>query len=169
MKKLDFYITGLPRSKTAWFANYFTFGESFCFHEMLSYDYVIPKGFSKIGNSGCDCLIYQDELIQHNPQAKWVFVNRDPLEVRSSLIKATRVNSDAITRSNQVFLDKLSSLRSKAEVFDIPFNFNEEKIIELHRYLSLDYFPDRYYILRDLKVEISREKMSALMKENGLT
>ena len=28
-----FFITGLPRSRTAWLANWFTYGHTFCFHE----------------------------------------------------------------------------------------------------------------------------------------
>lgn len=37
MQALKFFITGLPRSRTAWFANFFTTGGSFCYHEALNH------------------------------------------------------------------------------------------------------------------------------------
>ena len=36
MQALKFFITGLPRSRTAWLANFFTTGEVFCYHEALN-------------------------------------------------------------------------------------------------------------------------------------
>jgi len=32
---VNFFVTGFPRSRTAWFANYLTYGKAFCLHDGL--------------------------------------------------------------------------------------------------------------------------------------
>ena len=45
---MNFYITGLPRSRTAWMSNFFTTDRTFCYHE---------------GVNGCDSIkSYKDRL-----------------------------------------------------------------------------------------------------------
>jgi hypothetical protein len=178
---MDFFITGFPRSKTAWFANYFTFGESFCFHEAIAQDLLLKEGVEhelihnfrihspdiKVGNSGCDNVYHQDELLDSYPDAKWVIVERHELEVRSSMIKCTGLSADIVEKTNAIFSASLRELKDKISPFVIPFNFDRRKIIELHEYLGIDFHPERYYSLRNFNVQVTKEYIKDEMVKNG--
>lgn len=82
-----FFITGLPRCRTAWLANLFTWGPSFCFHEALNrsvdpsrYHWLltreVPEGTIYSGDSDSGLPIYWREIMPMFPDAKVLFVWR---------------------------------------------------------------------------------------------
>jgi hypothetical protein len=89
---IPYFIAALPRSRTAWLANFLTYGISFCFHEPMNKS--LPKDYPDmmhgVGTAYCgtsDCLnsLVMDQLIDIFPEAKIVVIRRDKIEVGKSL------------------------------------------------------------------------------------
>ncbi len=78
--KNKFFILGLPRSRTAWFAYYFN-----CIHEGLYY-YPNYSDFMKSDNKGDSSTTYPliSDFIEDSPK---VFIHRNIDDVKESLIK----------------------------------------------------------------------------------
>lgn len=98
--KPDFYfITGLPRSRTSWLANFLTSGSSHCYHDELSKRTKQPVPFHKlresleipgkryIGVSDSGLALWHCELLNQFPEAKWVFIDRDFEEALKSYLR----------------------------------------------------------------------------------
>lgn len=103
--KHKYFITGLPRSRTAWLSVVMTYGESWCFHD----DIAIPDNAK--WQEGVDFLLTRmDRIAQHHigyssplllwsgmwqdvakrcPDARWLVVNRDMEAAWRSWEKAT--------------------------------------------------------------------------------
>lgn len=96
-----FFITGLPRSRTAWLAALFNqpeIGVS-CIHELLPQSKQIvdmPRVWEKqlkghslthAGMSSPGLYVYHRELTQWYPEAQWLIVERDPEDVYASTKK----------------------------------------------------------------------------------
>lgn len=89
----NFFILSLPRSRTAWLANFLTFENSFCFHEgLLECDKVdklkslfASTGKQIVGNSDCGNILFLDELIKAFPDAKYVVIKRPLEEVKKEM------------------------------------------------------------------------------------
>lgn len=87
-----FFIASLPRSRTAWLANFLTYQESFCYHEPMNrtklkdYPNLLRKTCKNYaGTSDSMNSLIMDKLIQMFPEAKIVVVFRDLTEVEASL------------------------------------------------------------------------------------
>lgn len=79
---MKFFITGLPRSRTAWFAAFMTHDDIFCWHEALNgclskqdfYDRMeLP--FKHVGNADCGLILtnFQEKY----PDAPTVVIHRE--------------------------------------------------------------------------------------------
>ena len=88
-----FFITGLPRSRTAWLSTFFTGDNCFCYHEVLrvsnGFDDAIQKLLNRkemyVGNSDSSLPIWIDKIdhiLKHSPI---VIIERDIDEVTNSL------------------------------------------------------------------------------------
>lgn len=84
-----FFITGFPRSRTAWLANLFTTDQALCFHEPTqSADQLISENSDlNVGVSDAGLVFKCDELLQKYPTAPWLYVERDEECALKSLIK----------------------------------------------------------------------------------
>ena len=90
-----FFITGLPRSRTAWFSNYLTFGSSFCWHDTFDGiedfdEFKLRMEFGKfktIGNSDPANLLFWREINFWYPKSKWVVIRRPFEDVVNSCSK----------------------------------------------------------------------------------
>jgi hypothetical protein len=49
---MTFFVTGLPRSRTAWLANFLTYGDSLCYHEALNGCKSITEYIDKVDGCG---------------------------------------------------------------------------------------------------------------------
>ena len=95
-----YFITGLPRSRTAWLANYLTWGSSLCLHDVyatLDTPHLMPdhlekaqseSGVQHIGVSDPALLLFASDVIHEFPHAPWVVIKRDHKEVVASCEKA---------------------------------------------------------------------------------
>src|SRR5690242_8654224 len=81
-----FFIASLPRSRTAWLANLFTYNDSFCFHEALvgcgsMTDLKrtlseVPWNIRYIGDAEPAIGYVPQAILNEFPKAKFVFVHR---------------------------------------------------------------------------------------------
>ena len=96
-----FLITGLPRSRTAWLANFLTFGQAFCFHDGLQHCREIGDLENLFWNAGAEVvgdsdsgLLYVAEALPHLfPDVPLVLVERDPRQALESARKFFAANA----------------------------------------------------------------------------
>lgn len=80
-----FFVTGLPRSRTAWLAAWLSTGRATCYHDLLK-TLELPalveklKGGYARGDSDSGLLWYWEELNQAVPDARWVLIERSSPE-----------------------------------------------------------------------------------------
>lgn len=89
----NFFITGLPRTRTSWFANLFTYGNSFCFHELgakhkdsygIREELVnMPQEYKGIAD--CGLPYYYENLADTLQSQRLVIIDRDKADVMDSL------------------------------------------------------------------------------------
>lgn len=93
-----FIITGLPRSRTAWLANLFTFGPSFCYHDILaevSELEELPRlarlradeGFTHVGFADSALPLQASRVMELLPDAKWILVRRPVQDAVESFLQ----------------------------------------------------------------------------------
>ncbi len=89
---LPFLICGLPRSRTAWLANFLYYGNSSCLHELMSKQTVsglfhcLTKDGTKFsGNSDTAQTLFMEDILRLMPDAPIVVVKRDSEDVLRSL------------------------------------------------------------------------------------
>jgi len=112
-----FFITGLPRSRTAWLSAVFTHPEAgcHCVHEPdLSFDFLslprkwanlVPAGTRFAGISAPGLHLKADELMRWYPDAPWLIVNRHVDEVATSLqaLKVKVTNAELAAGNFRLF------------------------------------------------------------------
>ena len=89
----NFFIFGLPSSGLAWLANFLTWEDSFCFHEATQgvesveeLKHVFTKTEAgMVGTADTTGLLVLSKLRTVFPDAKYLFIVRDPAEVKISL------------------------------------------------------------------------------------
>lgn len=108
-----FFVTGLPRSRTAWIANYLTYGKTFCFHDGFcglahplelkdKFDAMRTNGFETVGNSDPANLYFVDTLLEAFPDAYWMVIKRDLKEAQKACEEAFGYFSDLQFESEQM-------------------------------------------------------------------
>lgn len=138
--KTFFFITGLPRSRTAWLANFLSYGEMFCFHDsMRELDHVdeLKSVFDRaefakaVGHSDPMNLLFQNAMIRNFPDAKWVLIERDKDCVERAAKRAFDRSFNA-----DYYLRKVADLREKPNVLTVRFeDLDGAKALEIGRWL----------------------------------
>ena len=133
---MNFFITGLPRSRTAWFASFMSSGDVFCYHEALNRCKTKDEFYQKmklpyrlIGNSDCG-LAYTDFLKKFNSPT--VIIHRDKYEVLEDLIEK------GITQDRSV-INLLSDLEYRLlglNGLHVQFNEIDLRLTEIYHYLT---------------------------------
>lgn len=98
----NFFITGLPRSRTAWLSTFLSYDGAFCFHEAMMFCGLetekIPELFKStgkeyIGNSCSSISHFLDFYEKAFPDAKYVLIHRDIDDVQVETDKIFGVNT----------------------------------------------------------------------------
>lgn len=96
----NIFITGLPRSRTAWLANAFTWGSVFVEHDALKHlgdvadlpahfaALAAATGASTVGTSDSGLLMVWRRVMELFPQARWLHVRRPLEEARQAFFQA---------------------------------------------------------------------------------
>lgn len=85
--KPPYFITGLPRSRTAWLANFLTWGDSFCYHEatfgceniedLRRTLETVPHNVRDVGDADPNIGLIHDDILKAFPDCRVVFILRD--------------------------------------------------------------------------------------------
>lgn len=135
-----FFITGLPRSRTKWFARYFTaHPRTYCFHELLNrldtpiqfYDVMErQRGDLWVGNS--DCGLGITDFQERWPDAPTVIIERPLEEVSASL---SRVGIEVTDDMLEWFMSLLTPL----EGLRVPFYDVDNRLEEINDYVGVPF------------------------------
>lgn len=156
-----FFVTGLPRSRTAWLANFLTWGNTFCYHDIflrcqrpdeVLQLFAAAPGVA-VGNSDPANLFFQDRLMQLFPSAKWVIVNRSPEDASRSARAAGMP-----PRTVELHVPKLAELRRKVDALLVPFEKLDQLAMAVGRYINpaFDSPAERNQMLSGFNVQIEK-------------
>lgn len=165
-----FFITGLPRSRTAWMANLLSYGDtSFCFHEAVRRATDLSAQFNLyeslphefVGDSSCGLLLNWREISAQYPDARWVIIRRDPQAVLESCRRAfpwLRVTAAAI-RDIASRLEEASN--SLPNLMVVNFEKLDAKVPDILHHIGLEIHTLRVSQCLENKVEIVAHKAVA--------
>lgn len=167
----NFFVTGLPRSRTAWIANYLTWGKTFCFHDGFvglahpleirkKFDAIHAKGFETVGNSDPANLYFLDTLIKDFPDAYWVLIKRDLKECRESASQAFGHYSDL--NFEQAQMKKLDDYLWERRVSGITLDFTCLDVHVMQGEFSrfVDSPPERTDLLLSMQIQLTSERLA---------
>jgi len=158
---MDYIITGLPRSRKAWLANYFTFGENFCAFEPFrdgteNLARYLPSDYKVMGAADSSAAFFQDWIIHNYPQLKWVLIIREPKDSAESIKRLG-------LHPSQQFHDasvKLAELRAKVDPMVIPFEKLDYSLDAIEDYLGIHVDSNRRNMLSGMNVKSKEVSLS---------
>lgn len=176
-----FFITGLPRSRTAWLANLFSYENSFCFHEALKHCSEVKdikkvfNGVDKkyVGDSDSGLPFFIDEVLDLFPDSKLVLVSRGVSEVIESLEKVfpdySRLKIEKLVIKTQ---DAINNMVDKYKPFILDFkDLNDMgacKLLWEYCVPGIVFDERRWEMLNLMNVEISIQKYMKALSQKGV-
>lgn len=166
---MNFFIAGLPRSRTAWLANLFTYKDAYCFHEARRHvkdmygmrELFASKREGYVGTSDSSLPFYYEDIREMMPTAKLAIVERSPDEVLESLYGLFEENEQFINVVEKT-QKKLEEIKHKYSPHVISFEDLDDpkKVEELWYHLlpGVEFDIGRYEMLNELNIEINKEK-----------
>lgn len=70
-----FFVTALPRSRTAWTSNWLTGNASLCYHD-VPYDPALLVNPRTVGFAGPELITQADDILMDHPEAPWLVLLR---------------------------------------------------------------------------------------------
>ena len=120
-----FVITGLPRSRTAWFAAYLTHGDVLCYHEAF-YHHQQLEGAYHVGTADCGYALRDWGIGKHG----LVVIHRDYKDVAKSMRAIGLVDEIG-------YLPILAERLQELDGLHIEYSEIDDRIEEIHDYLGL--------------------------------
>ncbi|MHC4648675.1 MAG: hypothetical protein ACYTBJ_24730 [Planctomycetota bacterium] len=134
---MSYFILGLPRSRTAWLANFLTYDGHYCHHEAINGCASIQEYKDKIegcGDSTTNLLMIDFE--RHFPESKIVVIHRD---IKASIDFARTVFKADMTEMLERASDKLNSIKG----LHIAFDEINDRLRDIWEYLIGDSFDEK--------------------------
>jgi hypothetical protein len=166
----NYFITGFPRSRTSWLANFFTYKDSYCYHELSRqgrnvYDLVAKMSTRKesyVGTSDCGFSFYYEDILKLLPNSKIVIIERDIEDVKDSLSEFVGGWNDKLNDIIDITNKKLSELSSKYDCKFVNYISLEDKYIirGLWEYLipEIEWDEERFNQLDETRVCLIKNK-----------
>jgi hypothetical protein len=162
-----FLITGFPRSRTAWCANFLSYGSSFCFHEpsldtpVLQFPRLFAQaGLEYVGASDSGAVFYIDAFMKMFPESKIVLIKREPQEVVESM---ARLGFDFRAGARK-FAQEIVKIEKRYEVLTVPFGALPAAEIWQHCVPGQPVNQMRLQMLEDFRVTVTEESASDKLK-----
>ncbi len=170
-----FFITGLPRSRTAWLANWLTTDDSLCLHDGTLSSHSLEEYARKLldaqqlrfmGDSNSGLGFIHEHVTALFPGCKWVVIERD----RSMAFLSFRMafgqyeSEDESRRKFDRLAERLWQLKQRPGTMVIEFDDLED--LEVCRKLWFHCIPkvrfdeERWRLLNGLRVETFAQKHS---------
>lgn len=145
-----FFITGLPRSRTAWMAAFLTDGDVLCIHENMKFCSTKAEFYARmyhpeyrIGNS--DSGLMMTEFQQVFPNAPTVIIERPLDDVLQSLHEIEIPVPREVLEDMQSRLSKLKGMRVEFENLD-------RQLADICDYIGVPYKREKHDLFRSLVV-----------------
>lgn len=172
---IPYFIASLPRSRTAWLANFLTYGSSYCFHEPMNkvplerYPNMLQStGTVYAGVSDSLNTLVMEQLIDLFPKARIVVIRRPVNEVTISLQKAGLPDCPKMLERMDLALDQIERAYSPLQI-----EYDEFDTERIWRFLMPEVtFPrKRYQMLENFNITVpapvSRFKGLELLTKAG--
>ncbi len=167
-----FFIVGLPRSRTAWLANFFTYGKSYCYHEAIK-TCRTPAQMKQlfenteaeyVGDSDSALPLFIDEMMAAFPEARLAVIERESESVVRSLKKVfspISIDYEGLVLGTKRAIDKLKTQYKSHAIVISHRDLNDMATCEKlwkHCAPDLPFHEERWKMLNLLTVEIQLEK-----------
>ncbi|MDE2099791.1 MAG: hypothetical protein KGL39_21240 [Patescibacteria group bacterium] len=164
-----FFITGLPRTRSAWLANLFTTEHSLCFHDPQETvtELLARNEGMRVGVADSTLVFKAHALLDRYPDAPWLFVDRKAEDCRRSLVKFTRETTRLMGRDIDAVFQAHAAASSVVKAWRgtlvVPFRALDARMPEIWAHLlpGLEYQWARHRLLQDMKVEQNLPKLYA--------
>jgi hypothetical protein len=170
-KKTDmrpFFITGLPRCRTAWLANYLSYGDTICLHDMAHHltfaeieDIQRKSGCSNVGYADPALLLRWRTLIDDVPKARWLVVERDPEDVARTWDDVLGQDSRMELLAYQNELEGLK--RTAGGVLTVAFDDINTRLGEIERHLAPGFQCPQWR--RDMLTRLNVQKTARMIRQ----
>lgn len=154
-----FFISGLPRTRTAWLSNLLTTDQTLCFHDTRFFDYLLVNP-RRVGFSGPELVTQFDEIAAAFPEAPWVIVLRNKDEALNSfkLWAGDLLPQDDVL---EIFwrnrAHAVSGLCKHPNVFTVSYEMMDDEIIAremwAHLLPGIPFDLERWQLLKKLNVQ----------------
>lgn len=168
-----FFVTGPPRSRTAWLANLLTYGPAFCLHEPLRYapsgkalrGTLASLGVEHPGAADGSLGLLGPDLTETFPAAPLVFIHRDPLASEQRFLLAV---NDSSRQMREGWKRAWTTFATLSDTWtgirlDVPYpRLDDLETVEAIWRLCVPTAPfnaERWRMLRRLKVTVHEKRM----------
>ena len=172
-----FFITGLPRSRTAWLSTFFTGDNCFCYHEVIrisdSFDNAVEKMLNRkemyVGNSDSSLPFWMnkiDHVLIHSPI---VIIERDIDEATNSLVNT--FGKYDYTKIIDLTLEGIENIKKRYNYITIDYNkLNEQACLEIIWDFCTPNIPfdkDKFEMLNTINISLHKDLyMRSLFNED---
>lgn len=174
MNAKNFLITGLPRSRTAWFAAFMSLGQTICFHEPLKHlsdiselpDALRSVNHMHVGASDSGAGYFLPWITQNLMGMPILVIDRDVDDVAASMAGIGLPMGRALT----LLSDRLLAVKGRPGVMWVSFDsLNNKRIMQKiwwHLMPGVAFDEERYELFKDLRIEADVSKVAALAEVN---
>lgn len=158
-----FFITGLPRSRSAWISNWLTTVRSLCFHDM-PFDEDLLRCASYVGFAGPELVTQFSAVRKDYPSSKWVVVLRKSEDALNSFLAWSRdlVNGEDAKQFWNTRVYELEKLTMSPNVRRVAYQEldSEMHARDLWEFLLPDipFDPVRWCLLQRLNIQQDKTK-----------
>ena len=127
---MTFFVLGLPRSRTAWMANFLTYDDLFCYHEGINGCNNMDEYKAKIEGKGDSCTgLPLIEFEPYFPEAKKVIIDTD-------IDRAVKFGKEHFNTDMTEMMTKAKSKLDSLKGLHIAFDDINSRLREIWEYLS---------------------------------
>ena len=164
LDKEVFFILSTARCRSSWFANLFTYKNSFCFNEEFRYinnwdelvDRIEQRPEKYVGFGDPEMLHYIKDLYRLFPKATYVLLERDRIESQNSLAALSRVSLNLVAKKFVRWYNDIEVFKKIVSQYS-TVHFNDmSNMKEIKRIWK--------YVLSDVSFDVQRwEMLDALL------
>jgi len=167
MNKNIFFIVSAARSRSTWFANLFTYKNTFCFNEELRYcksfsdlkQKILSRKEDNVGVSDPEILHYIEFLPDIFPDAKYLFLDRNLNDCLNSLHTITQLPKTFLLPKFKIWEDNINYFKNNFSYHSILFDkmddINEVKKSWEYILPELTFDIDRFNLLSSMVIKVT--------------
>lgn len=156
---VPFFVTGLPRSRSAWLANWLTTDRTLCWHDR-PFNARLMRPDRRVGFSGAELLPEFDKLRVACPDAPWLVVLRPHADTLESFVRWAGAWLPTDRRVLEGFWERrcalLAVIQTDPRCFVVCYDsLNEESPARAawQHLVDLPFDEDRWRLLKGLNVQ----------------